>query len=105
MTTKIQNYSVDAVALITRSAPLNQAKAADIAAQLGKSTRSVIAKAISLGVAYDAKKPTNKNGLPVSRKIDTVNAIAKALDMPVSDLDGLTKSPAKALDNLLMNIS
>tara|TARA_Y100000361_G_scaffold33081_1_gene27699 strand:- start:459 stop:773 length:315 start_codon:yes stop_codon:yes gene_type:complete len=104
MTTKL-NYSVDAVALITRSAPLNQAKAADIAAQLGKSTRSVIAKAISLGVAYDVKKPTRKDGSPISRKADTVGAIAKALDMDASDLDGLAKAPAKALDNLLMNIS
>lgn len=105
MSKSLPNYSVDDVALIVRSAPLNQAIAADIAGQIGKSTRSVIAKALSLGVAYTVKKPVNKNGSPVSRKIDTVNAIAKALDMPASDLDGLTKSPAKALDNLLMNIS
>ena len=104
MTTK-PNYSVDAVQAIRDAAPLDQAKATALAADLGKSPRSIIAKALSLGVAYNSKKPTNKNGLPVSRKIDTVHAIAKALDMSADDLDGLTKAPAKALDNLLMNIS
>ena len=103
MTTKL-NYSVDAVALIRNAAPLNQAKAADIAAQLGKSTRSVIAKAISLGVAYDVKKPTNKNGLPVSHKADTVNAIAKAIAVDPADLDGLALAKGSALDALLMNL-
>ena len=104
-TAKAVNYTTDMVAVIQSYDSFNADVAQDIADQIGKSRRSVIAKIKSLGLPYAIKRPTRKDGSPVSRKADTVAAIAKALDMPVDDLDGLAKAPRLALDNLLMNIS
>ena len=99
------NYTPEMLAVIKGYDTFNKETATEIAAKIGKSPRSVIAKIKSMGLSYAVQRPVRKDGKPITRKIDTVNAIAKALDMPVSDLDGLAKAPAKALDNPLMNIS
>ena len=92
------NYTPEMVAVIngTNERPFNKEIAGDIAARIGKSRRSVIAKIKSMGLPYAVQRPT--------RKIDTVLAIAKALDMDADDLDGLTKAPASALSALLREI-
>ena len=53
-------YSEAMVATLRNAAPLNLAKAHDLAGQLGVSYRSVIAKAKSLGIEYEAKAPAAK---------------------------------------------
>ena len=83
---------------------LNGDIAGQLAAELGQSKRSIVAKIGSLGLPYAAAKRPTK-GTRATSKAEYVAAIAKALDMPVDDLDGLAKAPRLALDNLLMNIS
>ena len=96
-------YNDTMIATMKKVAPLNLDKAKDLASAFGVSHRSVISKAISLGVQYNkAAKPTASIK---ASKLDTVNAIAKGLNMPVADLDGLQNGKASALNNLLMNIS
>jgi broad specificity phosphatase PhoE len=82
----------------------NKEVATEIADKIGKSPRSVIAKIKSMGLSYTVQRPVRKDGSPVSRKADTVAAIAKALDMELEDLDGLAKAPRSALIALLREI-
>ena len=99
----MSNYTAKMVDAIKAASPLDLGKAKDLAADFGVSHRSVISKAISLGVQYNkAAKPTASIK---ASKLDAVNAIAKGLNMPVADLDGLQNARASALNNLLMNIS
>ena len=101
---KAVNYTPQMVAVINGYDHFDADVAQDIADQIGKSRRSVIAKIKSMGLPYTVKKPTRKDGSAVALKIDTVLAIAKALDMDALDLDGLTKAPRSALSALLINI-
>ena len=96
----MSNYTPAMIAKLQGAAPLNLAKAKDLAADFGLSHRSVISKAKHLGLDYVVAPKTVK----VSRS-DLVAAIAKGLDMPVDDLDGLANAKTSALNNLLMNIS
>ena len=99
----MSNYTPAMIAKLQGAAPLNLAKAKALASDFGNvSHRSVIAKAKHLGLGYDVAPAAKKIR---SSKADTVAAIAKAVDMPVKDLDGLIKAKGSALDNLLMNIS
>jgi hypothetical protein len=92
------------LAVINGYDAFNKATATEIADKIGKSPRSVIAKIKSMGLSYTVQRPVRKDGSPVSRKADTVAAIAKALDMDLDDLDGLTKAPRSALIALLREI-
>ena len=103
-TAKAVNYTADMIAVINGYDSYNADVAQDIADQIGKSRRSVIAKIKSMGLPYPVKKPTRKDGSAVALKVDMVLAIAKALDMDALDLDGLTKAPRSALSALLINI-
>ena len=64
----------------------------------------MIAKIKSMGLPYTVQRPVRKDGSAISRKADTVAAIAKALDMELEDLDGLAKAPRSALIALLREI-
>ena len=97
----MSNYTPAMIAKLQGAAPLNLAKAKALASDFGNvSHRSVISKAKHLGLDYVAAPKSIK----VSRS-DLVAAIAKGLDMPVDDLDGLANAKTSALNNLLMNIS
>jgi len=98
------NYTPSMLAVINGYDAFNKATATEIADKIGKSPRSVIAKIKSMGLSYTVQRPVRKDGSPVSRKADTVAAIAKALDMDLDDLDGLTKAPRSALIALLREI-
>jgi hypothetical protein len=100
------NYTPEMIAVIkgTNERPFNKAIATDIARRIEKSPRSVIAKIKSMGLPYAVQRPVRKDGSAISRKIETVAAIAKALDMDLDDLDGLTKAPRSALIALLREI-
>jgi predicted peroxiredoxin len=98
------NYTPEMLAVIKGYDAFNKATATEIAAKIGKSPRSVIAKIKSMGLSYTVQRPVRKDGSPVSRKAETVAAIAKALDMDLNDLDGLAKAPRSALIALLREI-
>ena len=99
----MSNYTPAMIAKLQGAAPLNLEIAKDLAADFGVSHRSVISKAKHLGLDYVVTAKAAKKIR--SSKADTVAAIAKGLDMPVDDLDGLALAKGSALDNLLMNIS
>lgn len=102
---KSVNYTPEMEQAIRAASPLNIAKARGLATELGKKPRSVIAKAISMGLVYEAAKPARKNGTPVVRKADLVSAIEKALSSGDGSLAGLEKATASALDMLLSEIA
>ena len=72
------NYTPSMLATIKGYDSFNKDVAAEIAVKIGKSPRSVIAKIKSLGLPYTVQRPVRKDGSPVSRKAETVAAIAKA---------------------------
>ena len=82
---------------------LNGDIAGQLAAELGQSKRSIVAKIGSLGLPYQAAKRPVK-GTRATSKADYVAAIAKALDADARDLDGLEKATARALSGLLASI-
>jgi len=82
---------------------LNGELAGKLAADLGQSKRSVIAKIKSLGLPYAvASKPVK--GTRAVSKAEYVAAIAKALDADESTLAGLEKATALSLSGLLAAI-
>ena len=92
-------YSAEQEARIRAEAPLNQAKATALAAEFGPkfSARSVTAKAVRMGVAYDRKQPVTKSGDPVESKATIVAELATLVE---GNLDGLDKAPKPALQAL-----
>ena len=98
------NYTPEMLAVIKGYDTFNKETATEIADKIGKSPRSVIAKIKSMGLDYTVQRPVRKDGSAISRKADTVAAIAKALDMDLDDLDGLAKAPRSALIALLREI-
>lgn len=81
---------------IQEAAPLNQAKAEALAASFGAgfTGKSVIAKAIRMGVAYERKVATTKTGGKIENKADLVAEIGKLVE---GNLNGLDKAPKPAL--------
>jgi len=98
------NYTPSMLAVIKGYDSFNKETATEIADKIGKSPRSVIAKIKSMGLPYTVQRPVRKDGSAITRKAETVAAIAKALDMDLNDLDGLAKAPRSALIALLREI-
>ena len=67
-----------------------------IAQELGKTTRSVIAKLSRLGV-YKAKEYKTKTGEKVEKKDQTADAIGAVLKMTEAEIESLTKANKTAL--------
>ena len=97
MADKTPNYTPAQEAEIIAAAPLNQAKAIALAEKFGKTARSVTAKAVRMGVAYERKQPTTKAGGKVERK-DAI--VAEISSLVSGNLDGLDKAPKAALQAL-----
>lgn len=94
---KAPNFTSEQEARIRAMAPLNQSKSRALALEFGKSERSVTAKAVRMGVAYERKQPQTKNGQPVERKEAIVAEIARFVS---GNLEGLDKAPKAALQAL-----
>ena len=92
----MSNYTETMIAKLHASAPLNLDKAKALASDFGLSHRSVISKAKSLGVAYEAqpKRVASKNVGPT--KADINGAIRKALALPDREGD-LTKAELESV--------
>lgn len=96
------NYTPAQEALIAAEAPMNLAKAEALAelAEMkdadgnARKARSIVAKAISMGVPYERKQPVSKTGEPVVRKSELVEQIAAVVE---GNLEGLEKAPKAAL--------
>ena len=89
----MSNYTPEMVARITAAAPLNLAKAKDLAAEFGNVTyRSVISKAQSIGVEYVKLSPVKRVAkADTPTKAEYLAAIRKALAL--TDRSGdLTKA-------------
>ena len=96
----LPNYT-EAQVKALREQGVNLATAKEFAKTWNKSTKSVIAKAVSLGV-YQAEVRA-KRATAKPRKADIVAAIVKATQ--AEKLDGLEKAPMSALTNLLKAIA
>ncbi|MGB2073547.1 MAG: hypothetical protein ACPHX7_09930 [Candidatus Puniceispirillaceae bacterium] len=87
----MSNYTPEMVARITAAAPLNYAKAKELAADFGNVTpRSVVSKAQSLGVEYVKLSPVKRVKDDTPTKAEYLAAIRKALALPTREGD-LTK--------------
>ncbi len=90
---KTPNYSDTQVAAIIAAAPVTKDVAARLAVELGKTARSVIAKAVRLEV-YQSQGPVTKSGEPVTKKETLVAEIGEVV---TGNLEGLEKAPKAAL--------
>lgn len=105
---KIANYTAAQEALIAAEAPLNYDKAQALAALPAMNTadgsprkaRSIVAKAIRMGVTYERQVRVTKTGEAVVRKDELVAQIAESAGLAVESLAGLEKSPKGALQSL-----
>ena len=88
----VPNYTALQMAEIKERAPLNYEIASELGAKFGKKTRSVIAKAISMGLEYEAKPRATKSGELVERKASIVNDIEKMLKTTAPSLVKATKA-------------
>ena len=92
----MSNYSPEMVARIREAAPLNLAKAKDLAADFGLSYRSVISKAQSIGVEYVKLSPVKRVKQDAITKAEYLAAIRKGLAL--ADRKGdLTKAELSAV--------
>ncbi len=94
-------YTPEMEQAIEAASPLDLATATVLAEQLGKKPRGVIAKAISMGLPYNAKRPRPRG----AGKVELVSAIEKALSAGEGTLVGLEKARRSALDTLLSEIA
>ena len=94
----MSNYTPAMVARIQASAPLNLAKAKDLAAEFGNVTyRSVISRAQSIGVEYVKLSPVKRTKrADTPTKAEYLAAIRKGLALPEREGD-LTKAELSAV--------
>ena len=96
------NYTPEMVAILKANAPIDYAKAQELATQLERGARSIIAKCKREGIEYISKPaPAKKKVAPT--KTDMVAAIMAATG--ADNLDGLEKATGSALNNLLSSLA
>ena len=100
-TEKAPNYSDEQVAAIVAASPLNLAKAKALGEEMGKSYRSIIAKAKTLeNVEYESKPAPQKKPTQETKK-EIVDAIFASFDgEKTASFMGLEKATTRALVNL-----
>jgi hypothetical protein len=96
--TKEVNYTSEMVSEMAALTPLNLEKAKALSIQLGRSVRSIIAKAKREGIDYVSVKPVAKRVKGLT-KADLVKAISEKVG--AESLEGLEKAPAITLGKLL----
>lgn len=98
------NYTEEMVATLTAAAPLNLEKAKALEETLGRSWRSIVAKAKSLGLEYEAaEKPAKKEAKET--KAEIVAEIETACGIEEGFFSGLEKATARALIRLRENVA
>jgi len=97
----MSNYTPTRIEALRNAQPLNLAKAQSFASEWGVSYRSIIAKALSLGLTYE-KKAVTASSSDRPTKADLVREIERSLQG--ESLDGLQGASMRSLQNLLMSI-
>ena len=100
METLMSNYTTQMIARMDELSPITRSVADDLAAEFGLPVRSVISKAVLLGLY---KKAEAKASSSRTTKAEMVQAIEKALQG--ENLDGLEGASMRSLSALLMSIS
>jgi hypothetical protein len=95
----MSSYTEKMVAQMMASAPITRTVADSLASEFGLSVRSVISKAVLLGLY---QKPAVRKAASKSTKKELVEAIEKALQG--ENLDGLEGATTRSLSALLMSI-
>ena len=101
----MSNYTDAMVARLNSQPEWTYADCVAFADENGLKVRSVIAKVISLQLAYVPKPKTTKSGEPVVAKAAVVAEIAEAVDVPATSLAGLEKATKASLFALLQAVS
>ena len=101
-TVKVVNYTPEQTAKLRAvyAANPNKDTVATLAVEMGKTTKSIVAKLVREGVYKKAEK-TAKDGTPVVHKNDLVEKIAKEIGVESDKLDGLEAAPKNALKLIL----
>ena len=94
----MSKYTPTMIEKMSAAQPLNLSKAQAFASEFGVSHRSVISKAISLGIQYN-KQPAKAKSVRVT-KADMVMAIRKAASLPDRQGD-LTKDDLTVILSLI----
>ena len=100
METLMSNYTTQMIARMDELSPITRSVADDLAAEFGLPVRSVISKAVLLGLY---KKAEAKASSSRTTKAEMVKAIEQALQG--ESLDGLEGASMRSLSALLMSIS
>jgi hypothetical protein len=100
METFMSNYTTQMIARMDELSPITRSVADDLAAEFGLPVRSVISKAVLLGLY---KKAEAKASSSRTTKAEMVQAIEQALQG--ESLDGLEGASMRSLSALLMSIS
>ena len=95
----MSNYTTKMIAIMDDRSPITRAIADDLAAEFGLPVRSVISKAVLLGLYQKAEA---KAASSRTTKAEMVQAIEKALQG--ESLDGLEGASMRSLSALLMSI-
>ena len=96
----MSNYTTQMIARMDELSPITRSVADDLAAEFGLPVRSVISKAVLLGLY---KKAEAKASSSRTTKAEMVKAIENALQG--ENLDGLEGASMRSLSALLMSIS
>ena len=96
----MSNYTTKMIARMDELSPITRSVADDLAAEFGLPVRSVISKAVLLGLY---KKAEAKASSSRTTKAEMVKAIETALQG--ENLDGLEGASMRSLSALLMSIS
>lgn len=98
MTSKSVNYTPEQTAKIVADYQAG-ATVENMAAELNKSVRSIVAKLSREGV-YKAKVYTTKTGAPVVKKDAHADAIGAILKLTENEIESLTKANKTALEKI-----
>ena len=100
METLMSNYTTKMIARMDELSPITRSVADDLAAEFGLPVRSVISKAVLLGLYKKAEACASSSR---TTKAEMVKPIEKALQG--ENLDGLEGASMRSLSALLMSIS
>ena len=98
----MSKYTPTMIEKMSAAQPLNLAKAQTFASEFGVSYRSIIAKALSLGLTYEKKEAVVASSSDRPTKADLVREIEQSLQG--ESLDGLQGASMRSLQALIMSI-
>jgi hypothetical protein len=98
-TVKAVNYTPEQTAALVSRYVDDKLTTAELAAEFGKTVRSIVAKLSREGV-YEKKTYTTKTGAPVVKKDAHADAIGAVLKLTEAETESLTKANKTALEKI-----